>query len=316
MSYPDYSKVLWDASGKPYWQNSDGTKTYISPMAAAAYGNPTDPSYDPKLAAWAHSMGAVINYGAPDPNGTPTATVQSTGTPQGGLFTNRGTWNSQTGAWDQGVNWGNVLSMVAAGVITAGVADEIMGAAPGTAQGYMAAGVGPDGTPITAASAGSVTDLGPISSATLPGATSVAPAAGSVTDLGPVSGATLPGAAANPTPYSMTAAAAQSPDTGTVMGDGLTSGGTGAVGAASPVVKAISTLAGLFGGKFIGSLTNSTPPQLSTLLNLATQQAQQKAPLNQAATQGQYGLLPNFARVGTSMPNMPINGQGQLTGSV
>lgn len=139
----DYQKVLWDDKG-PY--NADpvtGAKHYIPPMTAVEM---TD---DPRVVAWGQSKGASY-----DPN-NPAATTA--GAPSGGLFSSRGQWNDQTGQYDQGINWGNILSLVVAGTLTAGIADAIMGAPAGTAAQALTTGVAPDGTAI--ADAGTATLL-------------------------------------------------------------------------------------------------------------------------------------------------------------
>lgn len=85
-------------------------------------------------------------------------------------------------------------------------------------------------------------------------------------------------------------------------------------GASSNLVKAIATLGSAFGGRAIANATsgNAVPPQLSQLLDMAVQRQQQQQPLSQAATQGMYAMLPNYARVGTSMPNVPTDAGGAL----
>jgi hypothetical protein len=123
--------------------------------------------------------------------------------------------------------------------------------------------------------------------------------AAGITDLGAVSPAEFGGAAAATMP---------------TMGAG--SGVAGAVGSAAtaaggkainPIVGALTSLASALGGKAIASATgaNNVPPQLSQLLDMAVQRQQQQRPIGQAVDQGIYQMLPNFAKTGTSMPNVP-----------
>jgi len=61
-------------------------------------------------------------YVSPEADHTGTA-------PTGSFFQNRGTFNQNTGEWDQGANWTNILSLVAGGMLTAGAASAMMGGA-------------------------------------------------------------------------------------------------------------------------------------------------------------------------------------------
>lgn len=56
-----------------------------------------------------------------------------TGDLGGGLIHGRTQWNPQTGAYDTPLDWGKILSMVAAGIITAGAADAILSSTPALA---------------------------------------------------------------------------------------------------------------------------------------------------------------------------------------
>lgn len=103
-SQPIYTQTLWDGAGKPYWRTTDGGRMYIPPIVAAQYRN------DPKLLAWAQSQGAHVGT-----NGAPTVT----GAPEGGGLHTGGTWNDQTGQYDQSLDWGNILAAGNAGAIAA-----------------------------------------------------------------------------------------------------------------------------------------------------------------------------------------------------
>lgn len=98
--------------------------------------------------------------------------------PKGSLLKGNGTWNPQSGTFDQGANWGNILSMVVAGVLTAGAADAIMGASSGTAAAAAGSGAAPG------AAGGTAPVLEGIAAG--PGAASVPAAAGAA--YGPLAG--------------------------------------------------------------------------------------------------------------------------------
>lgn len=68
----------------------------------------------------------------------------------------------------------------------------------------------------------------------------------------------------------------------------------------SALLKALAGLGGLFGGKLLtGNMAqNNVPPQLNQLLDLSVQRAQSQQPLFNAATNGLYQMLPDFAKKG------------------
>lgn len=120
---PDYQHVLWD-QGKPYWNTASGGRVYIPPMVAAQERS------DPKLMAWAKAKGVSIDYQTDPETGELTVGpggVTNTAAPSGGIFHQRGEWNQDTGEFDTPLDWGNILSMVVGGAITAGVASALMG---------------------------------------------------------------------------------------------------------------------------------------------------------------------------------------------
>lgn len=81
----------------------------------------------------------------PLPNGgrsylSPAAMGETTNrAPNGSFFKNRGTWNTQTGQWDTGVNWGNVLALGIGGALAAPAVAGAFGA--GAGGGLSAAGM-------------------------------------------------------------------------------------------------------------------------------------------------------------------------------
>ena len=91
--------IFWDpTTNAPYYKTSDGKKAFVPPVAAAQYRD------DPKMLAWAKSQGATL---ATDPEGI----TSGSSVPRGNLLRSRGTWNSQTGQYDQPINWGNLASI-------------------------------------------------------------------------------------------------------------------------------------------------------------------------------------------------------------
>lgn len=136
---PDYTKVLWE-SGKPYWLTASGKKMFIPPLTAAQMRE------DPKAQAWAKSQGVNIDYQTDPTTGQVTVGpggVTNTATPSGGLIHQRGEWNSETGQFDQGIDWGNIMALGVGGAIAAPfVAGALAGAGGGAASGAGASGAG------------------------------------------------------------------------------------------------------------------------------------------------------------------------------
>lgn len=115
--------ILWDGSGKPYWQETNGTRRmYLPPITVSEYRD------DPKAVAWAAANGVT----AENPSGN---------VPGGGLLHHRGVWNDDTGKYDTPIDWGNVLSIAVGTALTAGAASAIGGgAAAGAGTGGAYAG--------------------------------------------------------------------------------------------------------------------------------------------------------------------------------
>lgn len=156
----DNQHVYWDEQGRPYNKKVGGGKMYIAPLSASS-------SEDPKMREWAAKMGVKVDYS--DPTNHPGGTVLDSGRPGGGMFHESGTWNGNEGQWDQGLDWGNILTMVVAGVLTAGAASALMGGgaaaeaatstalATGSSEAGMAAATAAGG--VGAGEAGAVTGL-------------------------------------------------------------------------------------------------------------------------------------------------------------
>ncbi len=152
-----------------------------------------------------------------DYNQTPGAQGSGHGetNPSGSLLTTGGTWDPTTGSFQQGVAWGNILSLVIAGVITGGVADAIMAGGDAAAVA-SSAGLDPAVTSQVTAAAGADTAAG---------ATTLAPEAAQATVASATAGGVATGAAAV-TPE----AAAVAPE---AAGTGLVAGATPAETAAA-----------------------------------------------------------------------------------
>ncbi len=304
---PDYQHVYYEANGQPYWKKVGGGKQYIPPATAMSMTN------DPKALSWARSQGYYIDGGQTGSSQQPTVDASGNvqqapspvhGTPpSGGLLHNSGTWNSQTGQWDQGLDWGNILSMVVAGTITAGVASAMMGG-----------GAAADAAANTAASTGSV-DAG-----IQAGATASSAGAGTGAAASAEAGAVLPGASGVP-------ALGTLPAVGSSGGVGAALGGdAGAVGAGGYAAQqgltdtgeATTTGATPLSGSDVGNIdtlagaANGTSGASSTIADLLKKIAPALGAVGQgvgAATQsaGQTQYLNNL--LGVQANNSNISGQ-------
>jgi hypothetical protein len=122
----DYSRILFDATGKPYWARMDGSKVYLPPLVAAQ-------SQDPRAKQWAQGMGVAV-----DPGGQVTANDSA---PGGSYFRERGHWDSGEGEWDQNTNWENIIGTSLAAIpIAAGSAAVLGGGGGGSAASQAGAG--------------------------------------------------------------------------------------------------------------------------------------------------------------------------------
>lgn len=104
----------------------------------------------------------------------------------GGLIHGHSQWNPQTGEWDSPISWGNVLGMVAAGIITAGAADALLASTPALATDAAASGLPASAETATAGGVGigeTGATTGLASGAGLPGAVA-APVTGAAADAG------------------------------------------------------------------------------------------------------------------------------------
>lgn len=128
--------VYAEGDGK-FYQIRAGTKTYVPAFVVMQGYHPGD------------------EFG-PDGQLTAAAAAERTAqnVPDASLFHNRGEFDPTTGDYKQGLNWGNIMSMVVAGVLTAGMADIIMSAPAGTAAAAAANGTIPTTEGLTGAELG------------------------------------------------------------------------------------------------------------------------------------------------------------------
>lgn len=131
----DTQHTFYESNGQPYFKKVGGGKQYIPPASAMSMFD------DPKALAWAKSQGYEIKGGAqgledasrgivgPDGKTTYAPSPVTMPSQSGGLWHTTGTWNSETGKMDSSFDWGNLFTMVVAGVVTAGAASAIMAAA-------------------------------------------------------------------------------------------------------------------------------------------------------------------------------------------
>ncbi len=152
----------------------------------------------------------------------------------GGLIHGSQQWNPQTGAFDTPLDWGKILSMVAAGIITAGVVDVALSSSPA-----LAATAGPEAS--TEAATAEATGAVPASTAGVEG--------GATAGLDPSVAAGLPGAS----PAMPLASTTLPTATGTVAGS---AGSTSAIPAATD-------------GSSLATAGGASTPSLSKIASLA-----------------------------------------------
>jgi hypothetical protein len=91
---------------------------------------------------------------------------------------------------------------------------------------------------------------------------------------------------------------------GTNTGGGNSgTGGLSGLGGSGGITKAIAALGAALLGKTLSgnAAENNVPPELKQMLQMSMDRSQYQNPLFQAATQGTYRMLPNFAREGTTL---------------
>lgn len=187
---PDYQHTLYEANGQPYFNKVGGGKLYVPPASAMSMFD------DPRALQWARSQGYYIDGGREglEASSQPTTDAQGrvtqapspvhTQDQSNGFFHTRGTWDADEGKFESSLDWGNILTLVVAGALTAGVATAVMGGgaaaeaavstavSTGSAEAGVSAGVAAGATPAmiggtTAATSGGITAAG-VTSAGLP----------------------------------------------------------------------------------------------------------------------------------------------------
>lgn len=148
----DYSQVLFDAQGKPYWRKADGSKAYIPPLVAMQSNNPRAVEWARQMGVYTNASGQVVNRSAPGQS----------------LFKERGHWDPDRGEWDQDVNMNTIVSM---GVGGAMAAPYVAGALAGSGGAQGATGA-----------AGASANSGTLASSSIPGLHAAVP--GAVTSQG------------------------------------------------------------------------------------------------------------------------------------
>ena len=126
MAYdaPDFSTILFDEQGKPYWRTASGGRSYLPPLAAMQSNNP-------RAVEWARSMGV---------HRTADGQVVNQSAPGGSLFKERGHWDPEQGGWAQDTNWNNILAMGTGAMIGAPYLGAALGGGTAAAEGAAGAG--------------------------------------------------------------------------------------------------------------------------------------------------------------------------------
>ncbi len=183
-------------------------------------------------------------------------------------------WDQNAGTWETPIDWGNILSMVAAGTLTAGAADMIM-------AGGTAAGAGGGGG--VSAGAGGVL---PNSGGYVAGVSAPQIASQGVSAGIPLGGITAAGAGA--------------------------AGGAGASGAAGAAGQSLgrklinqvltpqglATLAGTIGGLATSGGGIDDDPNAKALIEMALRRQQRTDPLHESVTRLANAMLPTAYQSG------------------
>lgn len=169
-----------------------------TPGMAAADKAGLTPQYDPKKGLWFTKPGGKVNYISPVVMQGPNKTRGTTPDTGGGLV-NKPSWNNQTGKWDNGLNWGNIMSLAVGGVLTWGMAYALMGGGEAASAALSSAGV-PGGDVASAGLGGFLGDGAVIGGvpAALPGAVESIPGLAGVAGAGASTAPVLEGISAGP----------------------------------------------------------------------------------------------------------------------
>jgi hypothetical protein len=291
----DYSEVLWDERGSPYWRAADGSRVYIPPASAMSMWD------NPRVREWAKAQGYTAQQ---DPT-TGQASVTATNRPGTSLFRQGGVWNSDEGNFDRPINWGNVLSMGVGGLIAAPL---VAGAVAG---GAGSAGAGAGGAGTGAGGAGGAAAGGTLASASIPGLHAAVPAGiasqgasvGVPLAMGGAAGAGALGGLYNAAPAGI---ASQGASAGTALpgAAGAAGGGTSLAsrlfGGENSLLDVRDLLGlGLAGGSlFAGGGTPAAQDQLNALLATAQGRVNATEPLFQNLLRMTNAQLPRYAKEG------------------
>ena len=239
------SEIRWDERGpyRVYLMDGPGykagEKTYVPPAEAVA-------SDDPKLKAWGEQNGA----------------------PGQSFLRNRGNWDSDTGSWEQGLNWTNILSAATGAAIGGPALAGALGGGGGAAAPAAAAG-------------------GALPSSSIPVGTAMAAT--------PATAGMAAGGSAGV--GSVAPAAAGLPSGGNSLTNFLKNNAGALAGIGIPAVA--SALGGSGGGGNAEML-----PELQRLLAMAEARTRRADPLHQAAVQMAFGALPTYGRQGITLPKV------------
>jgi len=277
------SDIYWDERGRPYRVYlmdgpgyRKGERQYVPPVEARY-------SDDPKLRAWG----------------------EGNQQPGQSFLKERGTWDSDTGEWDQGTNWTNLLSAGVGGAIAAPL---LLGAVGGGAAGSAGAGGAAGGSGAAGGAGATGAYLAPAAGGSGAAATGGALASSSIPVTAAMHG---PNTAA----MGSQGASAGIPNTAALGGvapaaaNALTSGGGMGLremleAAAKGAPLALSALGGLGGGGNGGNAQGME--EMNRIARITEARMRRADPLHEAAVQMAFGGLPTYGRQGITLPKVPL----------
>jgi hypothetical protein len=227
----NYRDIRFDAQGRPYLTTQSGQRSYIPPNMAAQYAGlfiPEGPEKDALTAERGYTPDTIAGLTAFAQQGGVTSENPSGNVPSSSFMRSRGSWNPQTGQYDQGMNMSGVGGLIlgGAGLAAPMVVGPMLAGTP-TIFGGAGAASAASGSAPTLASANAPAALLPTTTA--PGVTSAA-----------TSGALAPTVSAGAAPGTL--AGAMTPvSQGVINGSVVTGGITNATG--TPVANGVLTAA-------------------------------------------------------------------------
>lgn len=260
----DYSRILFDGQGRPYWLKADGSKVFLPPLAAMQ-------SSDPRAVEWARRMGVSV-----DDKGT----ITNQAAPGASFLRERGHWNAETGQFDQDINLNNIVSTaVGAGLGLGGL--NMIGAVGGAAGGGAAQSAAPG--------------------AVLPSSTNPLVTSSILGGAGPMTTA-MGSQGASQGIGSGISAAANGAANAFANGAGNAGGGIGDFFTDPSNLAGLGGLiASLVGGN---NRQPEVDPNLQRQHAMTAERMRRVDPLHQAVTQLAWGRLPISARNGVAPPQM------------